>query len=727
MAENVIYDSTHNIIDIIDELDSKIDNYTIPDNTVSINKLTSELRSTINSIPAMVGSPLVASTAAGMTDTTKVYVYTGSETGYKSGYWYYYDNGDWLEGGAYNSAALETDKTLSVADMAADAEVTGNEISDLKSALQIVSEKGILIGDLIEDEYVKTDGDIAPYTNWDRTDYIDISMANGLYITKGRGGAYNCFFDSNKEFVSSFTLSAGTTLVYVPADAKYVMISDLDLYMATLKIKYTNFLDDMLKHTYPMPNIANNTDYNTLLTSGSYAVRQNASAASMTNCPIPNSHRLDILQLTQSNKLIQIITPSNNNGQIWYRLYDSETFSAWRGIGSSGGTSDNSGVPSYYESHVVAKENLIRQNISDVGFSGDSFAIVADTHWGRNTKNSPSLIEHIARYTPVDKLMLMGDYYITQSTKMLAYNAMQTSIGAFRDKGMELCIIPGNHDYNKGTVDGYPILSEAEVYGQIMTGQDSVTKSSNTCTFYFDNEPLKIRYYFTTCMYDSSYNIDSYKWIFANMENIPSGYKVIIFTHTGLSGSGARNHNYAQYLTGALKALRDKTSYTFDGVTFNYQSTNAIPIAIFSGHHHVDYVFSDNEIACIQTTTDAYYYEDSSNYDDSEIPTLTRTLGTVSEQAFDVATVDANNSVVYLTRVGGGNNRIVHCGKTAVSTSVTLTSQLSGTLTWKSSDTSVATVSNGVVTKVATGVCMVSATNDSTDETLSTEFWNIVC
>lgn len=51
------------------------------------------------------GSPLVALTAADMIDTSKVYVYVGSETGYTNGNWYYYDNG-WQSGGTYNSVAV---------------------------------------------------------------------------------------------------------------------------------------------------------------------------------------------------------------------------------------------------------------------------------------------------------------------------------------------------------------------------------------------------------------------------------------------------------------------------------------------------------------------------------------------------------------------------------------------------------------------------------------------
>lgn len=78
---------------------------------------------------AAVGGPYVASTVAQMTDHTKVYVYTGSQTGYTAGHWYYWNGSAWTDGGVYQAAAVETDKTLTVADMAADAKATGNAVS----------------------------------------------------------------------------------------------------------------------------------------------------------------------------------------------------------------------------------------------------------------------------------------------------------------------------------------------------------------------------------------------------------------------------------------------------------------------------------------------------------------------------------------------------------------------------------------------------------------------
>lgn len=128
------------IVDKVDKVDGK---------TLSTNDFTNEdkakldgLESQIDHLESLVGSPLVASTVAEMTDEDKVYVYTGSETGYQSGNWYYYNGTSWVSGGVYNSVAFETDDTLSTQGMAADAKKTGDEISTLKEDLTDVTVDG---------------------------------------------------------------------------------------------------------------------------------------------------------------------------------------------------------------------------------------------------------------------------------------------------------------------------------------------------------------------------------------------------------------------------------------------------------------------------------------------------------------------------------------------------------------------------------------------------------
>lgn len=78
-----------------------------------------------SAIMGQIGAPYIATTVAGMTDKTRVYVYQGSESGYTSGNWYYWNGSAWTSGGTYNSAAVDTDKTLTQSDKPADSAVVG--------------------------------------------------------------------------------------------------------------------------------------------------------------------------------------------------------------------------------------------------------------------------------------------------------------------------------------------------------------------------------------------------------------------------------------------------------------------------------------------------------------------------------------------------------------------------------------------------------------------------
>lgn len=131
--ELLIDDQTHGTANFVVLVEAKPgDNADLSETDISMIEQAIEAAANIKPY----GSPLVASTVAGMTDHDKVYVYVGSETGYTSGNWYYWDGSAWTSGGVYNSVAVQTDTTLTLSGVAADSAKVGQELSDLKSEIE---------------------------------------------------------------------------------------------------------------------------------------------------------------------------------------------------------------------------------------------------------------------------------------------------------------------------------------------------------------------------------------------------------------------------------------------------------------------------------------------------------------------------------------------------------------------------------------------------------------
>ena len=126
--DGVVHKYDYNSLENIPDLNTETDK------TLAIDGVPADAKATgdrISNLQSLVGSPLTASTAASMTNTNKVYVYTGSETGYTNGNWYYHDGTSWVSGGVYNSVAVDLDSTLTLANKAPDSKVVGDAIDSL--------------------------------------------------------------------------------------------------------------------------------------------------------------------------------------------------------------------------------------------------------------------------------------------------------------------------------------------------------------------------------------------------------------------------------------------------------------------------------------------------------------------------------------------------------------------------------------------------------------------
>ena len=170
-------------------------------------------------VGAGVTPPTVVTQVSQMTNHGYIYIYNGSETGYTAGYWYYWDGSTWVAGGAYQVAA--TDKTLTVADAAADAKAAGDAIGELKSALENITNKNNLFVDapLRLNKYYGTSEE----TN---TAYSYFSIG----VTSGKTYAFRCrvkFVSRSGEQIAS-NIAAGSTFSATATETLYITVYNAD-------------------------------------------------------------------------------------------------------------------------------------------------------------------------------------------------------------------------------------------------------------------------------------------------------------------------------------------------------------------------------------------------------------------------------------------------------------------------------------------------------------------
>lgn len=177
------------------------------------------------------GSPLVAQTAEEMVEQNRVYVYTGSETGYTAGHWYYHNGTEWVDGGVYNGSAVNTDTTLTQSGMAADAKAVGDELSTIKEDLN--NKLNVTEIEFTHGAYIKTDGSTvdvnSPVANASYR-YAVVPCKEGDWVEinvdgAGAARAYS-FVDSNGNKIygtASNVVIRGT--VRVPANTAYLVLN----------------------------------------------------------------------------------------------------------------------------------------------------------------------------------------------------------------------------------------------------------------------------------------------------------------------------------------------------------------------------------------------------------------------------------------------------------------------------------------------------------------------
>ena len=319
-------------------------------------------------------------------------------------------------------------------------------------------------------------------------------------------------------------------------------------------------------------------------------------------------------------------------------------------------------LPSYYESYLEQKLVTIRKRISEAGNSGVSFAFISDIHYDNdklnNARNSPILLREINKRTPIN-LMICGGDLITYAngSKDAGLELEQEVINDFRSKSNMLTLwAVGNHEFNNPGNDPSLIdqqLSLAEIYPTIIQNNFYIEKSDTSGAYYFDDKRDKVRFLFAACTFDSQIEDASITWLMEKLPDTPADYDIVLISHLGIYYNSSSSTytgpvNAFKPILQALQAYKNHQSFSYNEKTYDFTAKTGTVLGAFLGHYHIDGKGTWYDIPCFIITTDSLNQKAGS---------LTREIGTITEQAFDIVTIDRSEKTIYCTRIGAGEDR----------------------------------------------------------------------
>ena len=373
-------------------------------------------------------------------------------------------------------------------------------------------------------------------------------------------------------------------------------------------------------------------------------------------------------------------------------------------------TVDNIGVtqiPDYWKPHLTEKIERISELQKLGGKDTFTFPVFADTHYTSNLgKIAPLLAKEIMDKVHSKFAVDVGD---AQTRGCHANKGALEEENALIGKMFEpvrdrLLRTEGNHDgaygkldkdgdgafsnhYSDGTVKPYNEretyvhnLTQAElfecIYRENGLAKDVHCDSSGTA-YYVDDTLNKARFVvLNTHKNDYELNADGTQkypkmWLFhytqeqfdflineALKNGLTDEWAVMVFAHCPVT----QEISDRELMQGVLRAFKNKTAYkgnyagdfSYDAVSVDVDFSNAKGefVGYFHGHNHVDSVDTSCGFNVIGTRCDA------KEENDSTLKAL-RIQGTVTEQSFDVFTVNKAERKVYATKIGAGEDRTI--------------------------------------------------------------------
>lgn len=346
-------------------------------------------------------------------------------------------------------------------------------------------------------------------------------------------------------------------------------------------------------------------------------------------------------------------------------------------------------LPPYYDRYL---EDIARKINSNAKESTDGFWFLADIHVPVNSAQSGKIIAALAGKVPLDNVFFGGDLpyaYIADGSNSCR-ESLDRTVDAFcrnwvepiSKAGLGMYFARGNHDFiicADNTFKSGLTFSAAETKATIagrFTRGDLVTneKDADACYGYFDNPRSKVRYIIAdttdsvdltqkVCGVVPGMNAPQLHWLAEQaLGTMKEGWAAVLVHHipiASLVGWEDEVKRYAPFRH-LCEAYQNRGKVEVMGRNFDFSQAHGKIMLSITGHHHSERQTFQNGILYVAEPCDMldrdYLY--GSGEWCGKLPRKVK--GTIYEQTFDAVQINPGKNLVFFTRVGGGQDRVIH-------------------------------------------------------------------
>lgn len=319
-------------------------------------------------------------------------------------------------------------------------------------------------------------------------------------------------------------------------------------------------------------------------------------------------------------------------------------------------------LPTYYFDNGYISDKISTLN-SYYALSKNlvKFGWITDTHMLKNAGMSFKLMKYLGSHSESVPFVVFGGDVVGDITDETDITKQAIEwIDYMDDYGKDKVLqCRGNHDY-LGAIPGEEDarLNLAARFNYVMGNQTMAGNDDNMYYFYdVPNRNTRIiivdNYIGSATGGAPQFNQTEIDWILGTALNC-SGKNIVFISHTSADSTlrgYTSNMDPLQLIMDALKT-KSNLNTTSAGLTLQHDftaDTNTF-VCCLCGHGHDDESHVDSDgVLTIMTNCDADAVSSIAGYD--------RTVGTVNEQCFDIATIDTEHKKIYLTRIGAGSDR----------------------------------------------------------------------